>query len=190
MKKIFCLFLVLLICCSCTENESKVNYTYDIVTKAVDMSGYEGVNSTIHMFKGVTVDQLYNTIDNDSSAVFYLGRTNCECCQTCIKYLNEVATDLGVTVYYIDVYDKEMPIETDEEIQKLTDYLLPILAEVDGEKELQTPTVFSVINGELKNSLICLSNWTWDYPPKDSQVKKLKNKYIEILKPFAEKNQE
>lgn len=190
MKKLLSIFIVLLLLCSCKKNENKVNYTYDIVSKVVDMSSYDGVNSIDHMFKGITVDQLYNTIDNKSSAVFYLGRSNCECCQTCVKYLNEVAKDLGVTVYYIDVYDKDMPIESDEEILKLTNCLLPILAEVDGEKELQTPTVFSVINGELENSLICLANWTWDYPPKDSQINKLKNKYIQILKPFVEKNQD
>ena len=191
MRKIFILFLMLFMCCSCTkDNTSEVNYTYEIVSKSADMSAYDGVSSTQHMFRYITVDQLYNTIDNDSSAAFYLGRTNCECCQTCVKYLNEVATELNVTIYYIDVYNSEMPLETEEEITRLTNYLYPILEEVDGVKELQTPTVFSVVNGELKDSLICLKDWKWDNPPTESQVNRLKKKYKEILSPFVDKNQD
>lgn len=186
MKKLFSLFFVCLLLCSCSEkNDDYINYTYEVNTHMVDMSGYDGLHSTGHMFVGVTVDELFNVIDSKSSGVFYLGRTNCGCCQRCVKYLNEVATNLNVTVYYLDAYDPIHPITDDETIAKLTEYLYNILAEVDGERNLQTPTVFSVINGELKNSLICLSNWTFDDPPTDSQIKKLENKYTEILKPFS-----
>lgn len=186
MKKLISFLAILLFLCGCgTKDSSEVNYTYEVNTKPADMSGYDGMHSTGHMFVNVTVDELFNVIDNKSSGVFYLGRTNCGCCQTCVKYLNEVATNLNVTIYYIDAYDPVRPITDDETIDKLTSYLYDILAEVDGERSLQTPTVFSVVNGNLKNSLICLSNWVFDDPPTDSQVKKLENKYTEILKPFC-----
>ena len=75
IKKVFIILLVLLTCASC----KKVDYTYDISYIDVDMSEYEGMNSTQHMFRAVTVQELFNCIDNKSSGVFYLGRTNCGC---------------------------------------------------------------------------------------------------------------
>lgn len=187
MKKLLCLLFICLLLVGCGDKQdiNEVNYTYDVNSRAVDMSGYDGLHSTGHQFVGITVDELFNVIDNKSSGAFYLGRTNCACCQTCIKYLNEVAANLNVTIYYLDAYDPIKPITDEEVIDKLTEYLYPILAEVDGERTLQTPTIFSVVNGEFKSSLICLGNWTFDDPPTNSQVKKLENKYTEILKPFC-----
>lgn len=186
MKKFLVSLLVLLICVGCSSNKETPKYTYDIKTKQVDMSGYEGVNSTQHKFVGVTVQELFNCIDEKSSGVFYLGRTNCGCCQTCVQYLNRVATELDMTIYYIDVYDPDMPLTDTELCDKLREYIYDILDEVDGQKELQTPTVFNVINGKLTDSIICLANSTWDNPPTQAQENKLMNKYKEILKPFVE----
>lgn len=185
MKKFVLLLLVLIFITGCSRKDT-VNYTYDIVSKDVDMSSYDGVNSTDHMFKGVTVQELFNCIDNKSSAVFYLGRTNCACCQTCLQYLDRTSKEMGVTIYYLDVYDADMPLTDKDLCDKLKTYIYNIL-EVDesGEKVLQTPTVFSVVNGELVDSIVCLSNYKWDNPPTESQENKLINKYKEILKPFV-----
>lgn len=182
MKKVFLVLLTFVLLCSCSK---KINYTYDINSRNVDMSSYEGLSATNHMFKAITVQELFNVIDNKSSGVFYLGRTNCSCCQITVKYLNEVALVYNVPVYYIDVYDEQMPIN-DELKDKLTIYLYDIVAEIDGEKQLQTPTIFSVINGEITNSLICLSNWDWNPTPTKKQEEKLLKKYKEIITPFAE----
>ena len=184
MKKVFSFVLILLLLCGCNSNG--INYTYNIKSKDVDMSCYDGVNSTNHMFRGITVQELFNCIDNKSSGVFYLGRENCGCCQTCITYLDQASRELNVTVYYIDVYDEDMPITDKETIEKLKEYIGPILAKDDeGVKQLQTPTVFSVVNGEFINSIICLADYPWDTPPTKSQEEKLLNKYKEILKPFV-----
>ena len=190
MKKVLSVLLVLLLCTSCgKDDDGEINQSYNIVSKDVDMSGYEGVNSTNHNFRGVTVQELFNCIDEKSSAVFYLGRTNCACCQTCLKYLDRVSRNLNVTIYYIDVYDKDMPLTSTELCDKLKEYIYDILEEnEEGEKELQTPTVFSVINGELKkeNSIVCLSNYYWDTPPTEKQENRIMNKYEAILKPFLD----
>ena len=185
MKKIIVIFLFLIICFGCS-NSVDVKYPYTIQSKNVDMSMYDGVTSTEHMFKSVTVQELFNTIDKKSSGVFYLGRDNCSCCQTCIQYLNEAAMDLGVTVYYINAYDEEMPVASDSETyNKLFEYLYDILDTVDGEKQLQTPTIFSVINGEIVDHLICLGDFAWDTPPTKLQTLRLVNKYKSILEPFS-----
>lgn len=197
MKK-FLIFLVIILCLTgCKSEEIKNNY--DIVSYDVDMSGYDGVNSTMHAFKRVTVDQLFNCIDEKSSAVFYLGRTNCACCQTCVQYLNKAAMELNVTVYYIDVYDKDMPLvvsdgscpECKERTELLRQYLYDILFVNDeGEKELQTPTVFSIVNGEIADHIICLGNYQWDNPPTEAQINKIINRYKQILKPFSIESQD
>ena len=185
MKKPLLILMLLLVCVGCQSKKADINYTYDIVCKDVDMSGYEGVGSTQHMFKGITVDQLFNCIDKKSSGIFYLGRTNCGCCQTCCRYLNEAATRLNVNVYYIDVYDKDMPLTTDEICDKLRLYLNDILDVVDGKKELQTPTVFTVINGEFADHMICMNNQSWSTPPTEKEINKLIDRYVEMLKPFS-----
>lgn len=186
MKKFLSILVILLILCGCSKDGNEINYTYEIQSYDVDMSCYDGVHSTDHNFRRITVDQLFNCIDNKSSGVFYLGRENCGCCQTCVQYLTKASKELGVTIYYLDVYDKDMPLTEKEIVEKLRDYMSPILPLNDeGVKELQTPTVFSVVNGEFKDSIICLANYSWDTPPTASQEEKLINRYKQILSPFV-----
>lgn len=185
IKKVITLLLILITLIGCS-NKTEVNYTYDIQSKPVDMSSYDRVNSTDHMFKAITVQELFNCIDNKSSAVFYLGRTNCGCCQTTVMYLDEAAKQANVTIYYMDVYNEQMPITDKEIADKLKLYMFDILyINEDGKRELQTPTVFNVVNGEIKDSLICLGNLAWDDEPTEAQKNQLINKYREIFKPFS-----
>ena len=64
MKKVFLVLLTFVLLCSCSK---KTNYTYDINSRNVDMSSYEGLSATNHMFKAITVQELFNVIDNKSS---------------------------------------------------------------------------------------------------------------------------
>lgn len=185
MKKfVFCIFILFFVC-SCNEH-SRVNYTYEIKCSDADMSEYDDVGNNEHMFKDIIVTELFNCIDSKSSGIFYLGRSNCGCCQTCIGYMNSVALDLNVPIYYIDVYNKDLPL-TDEELNdELKLYLFDILAEKDGEKILQTPIVFTVINGELTDSLICLEGINWnDGDPSDEAKKQLLDRYTKMFEPFS-----
>jgi hypothetical protein len=184
MKKIS-IILVMLLLTACTS-EKVVNYNYTINAKTVDMSSYDGVNSTNHNFKLALPNDLFNVIETKSSAVFYLGRSDCSCCQTCVKYLNQVALELGVTVYYIDAYNPEEPCTDEEMYEKLFNALYPILDEKDGEKDLYTPHVFSIINGEFDGSLICVGNLDWSHHETTKQIDGLKDAYYKILKPFAD----
>lgn len=183
IKKLVSIILILLLCCGCSKYN--INYTYDIKSIDVDMSKYEGVNSTNHMFRAITVDEFFNCVDNKSSGVFYLGRSNCACCQTCIQFLNKAALNLNVPIYYMDVYDERQPIMDEEIMNKLKLYLFDIMNEIDGKKELQTPTVFSVINGEIVDSIICLGDYVWEDEPNYFAKLLLVNRYSSILKPFS-----
>lgn len=187
MKKIILLFIFLLILCGCNKKPTvEIESNYDIVSSTVDMSDYFGVNSTNHCFRLVTCQELFNTIDNKGSGVFYLGRSNCNCCQDVTKYLDEVARELNVTVYYIDVYNPQENLGSDKELQdKLKEYMYDICAlDSDGEKAIYTPHLFQVINGELGENQICHDN-IYNSEPTETQINKLKDVYRNILKPFS-----
>lgn len=188
MKRFFVLLCIILLLSSCgSKNDpEEVRYPYEIISKNVDMSGYEGVNSVKHNFRLITPSELFNCIDNKSSGVFYLGRTNCGCCQRVCRYLNEVAQELGVTVYYIDVYNEDESLMDKEVQDQMYEYLDPILkTDESGEKAIMTPQVFSVINGELKDSQICFDDYVLDPTPTEKQIEDFKEAYRRILGPFA-----
>ena len=187
MKKILIVLILALSLVSCSKKEEEAlvpEYPYEIVSDRVDMSAYTGVTSTDHNFRLIKVTELFNTIDNKSSGVFYLGRTSCNCCQSVCKYLNEVAKELGVTVYYIDVYNPDEPLTEKEMQEKLYEYMYEILGHDDeGNKTLLTPQVFSVVNGEFYGSQICFDNYKLDT---DAQIEEFKDAYRALMKPFAQ----
>ena len=188
MKKFIGVLLVLLCLCGCNSKPEEVQYTYDIKSSSVDMSAYEGVSSTNHNFRLITPTEFFNAYDAKSSGIFYLGRDNCACCQKVCRYLSETAKEMNVTVYYIDVYNKEEPL-TDPDLQdKLYEYMYPILGSDNGEKALLTPEVFSLINGKYGGSQICYDNYELDYNPTNEQIEKFKDSYRKIFKPFVEDN--
>lgn len=188
IRKIIALLFCFLFLVSCSKEKESVRpeYTYEIISENIDMSAYEGVSSTDHCFRIITVSELFNTIDNKSSGVFFLGRANCGCCQRVCRYINETAKEMGVTVYYIDVYNKNEPLNEKELQDKLFDYLYKILGkDENGNKTLLTPHFFSVVNGEFYKDLICFDGLKLDPEPTAEQVEKLENVYREIMKPFA-----
>ena len=189
MKKIGILFIVLIFFSACAKKEEKElpvpEYPYTIVSKAVDMSAYEGVSSTRHNFRIITISELANTVDQKSSGVFFLGRTNCGCCQDVCKYLNEVALELNVTVYYINVYNEDEPLDQQDMIDALYKYLDPILNEDEGKKVLLTPQVFSIVNGEFYGSQICVDGYNVTEDSSIRQIEKFKDSYRAIMAPFA-----
>ena len=185
MKKILITILLILLC-ACNSSNKTPKYTYEIQSDPVDMSSYEGVISTKHNFRSIVVSEFYNCIDNESSGIFYLGRSNCGCCQTVTKYLSEVASELGVTIYYLDAYNQKEPLTEEKNYMKLMEYMKSILKEEDGEKVLLTPHLFTVINGKYVGSQVCYDNLDFDgQNPKEQQIESLKEVYRMILQPFV-----
>ena len=193
MKKFILILMMFLLLCSCKEEkkESEIpGYTFEIESERIDMSGYEGVTSTKHNFRIVKLSEVFRTIDEGSSGIFYLGRTNCGCCQEITRILNEAAMELNVNVYYIDPYDEDYDLVSDVEIRKKTmEYLYDILdPNEEGEKDLMTPHVFTVINGHFGDSQVCFDHMKVDNSNKEKKASALKSRYLEMLEPFQ--NQE
>ncbi|MBO4918560.1 MAG: hypothetical protein J5365_00230 [Erysipelotrichaceae bacterium] len=190
MKKILLILMMFLMLCSCRNEEERETeipeYTFEMQSEPIDMSGYDGVTSTRHKFRIIRLSEVFRTIDEKSSGVFFIGRTNCGCCQEVVMILNEAAMECDVNIYYIDPYDEDYNLVSDMEMREKTmNYLYEILDEnEEGEKDLMTPHLFTVINGHFGDSQICFDNMRVDNADAEKKTKALKKRYLEILEPF------
>ena len=186
MKKLITIIICLLILTGCKNDYSK---PWNINTYDADMSYYEGLNRSGHMFVGTTVGELKRLIDEKGYGVFVFSHKFCAHCQIAMKMMNDVAEELNVYIYYIDGYSDEYPIQDTENYDILFDILFDYLKEDENnEKAFFTPHIFSIIDGKIVESYI---GTTWeglDYTKTDE--KNLKDIYRNILKPFAPKNQD
>lgn len=180
--------LLLLVACSNTK-EPDLNLNFNLETYMADMSGYQNLKSTGHMFLGTTVSELKRTVDEKGYGVFVLSRTSCSHCQLAMQYLNEVAEQLNVYVYYIDAESETYPILGTDNYNTLLELLDPVLdIDENGEKYIQTPDVFTIVDGEITANQIG-TTWTGsEYSGKD--VQELEDAYTKMLKPFASESQD
>lgn len=191
MKKIISLLLILLclVGCSTEYPTPDLSSNFELETYLVDMSGYENLKSTNHMFKGTTVSELKRTVDEKGYGVFVLSRTSCSHCQSAMQYLNAVAEELGVYIYYIDAESETYPIVGTDNYQTLYDILEPVLEKGDdGQKSIQTPDVFTIVDGEITSNYIG-TTWTGSNYDEDD-VNDLKEVYTKMLKPFSSVSQD
>lgn len=192
MKKILSVLMCLLFLVGCSEKEvakPDFNSDFTIETYKVDMSGYENLKSSGHMFLGTTVSELKRTIDEKGYGAFILSRTSCSHCQIAMQYLNQAAEELGVYVYYIDAESETYPILNTENFNILYDVLYDVLEKGDdGEKEMQTPHLFTIIDGEIVGSQI---GTTWNGSSySESDTNKLVETYKSLLTPFVDESQD
>lgn len=188
MRKIKILALLLIVLLGgCQKKEKAVpEFPYEVHSEKIDMSGYSGLSSTQHNFRLVSIEELYRTIDEKSSGVFYLATTSCGCCQNITRYLSEVASELGVTVYYIDAFDPENDLSTREANERLVSYIEPIMGLDDnGNKVVLTPHLIVVTNGELSGSQICYDGLGISDISLDRNIRKLEDVYRSLLEPFV-----
>lgn len=192
MKKIITILLILLCLVGCSKEEypsPDLNNEFTLETYLADMSGYQNLKSTGHMFKGTTVSELKRTIDEKGYGVFVLSRTSCSHCQLAMQYLNEVASNLDVYIYYIDAESDIYPILGTDNYDVLFEVLEPVLEkDEDGEKTIQTPDVFTIVNGEITANQIG-TTWTGSNYS-DEDVAKLEEVYTSMLKPFSNLSQD
>lgn len=192
MKKILSILLVLLCLCGCSKEElasPDLSNEFVLETYMADMSGYQNLKSTGHMFKGTTVSELKRTVDEKGYGVFVLSRTSCSHCQLAMQYLNKAAEELGVYVYYIDAESITYPILGTDNYDTLYEILEPVLTEdEDGEKTIQTPDVFTIVDGVITANQIG-TTWTGNsYDEKDAE--ELVSVYKDMLKPFSSVSQD
>lgn len=191
MKKLLSILLICLVLFGCSKKQEKPDLSKEFVieTYKADMSGYENLKSSGHMFVGTTVSELKRTVDEGGYGVFVLSRTGCHSCQLAMQYLNEVAQELGVYIYYIDAQSDAYPILGTDNYDILYEVLYETIPENEnGERDLQTPEVVTIVDGKITGSQI---GTTWggsNYTDKD--VTKLEDIYRKLLTPFVQESQD
>ena len=94
------------------------------------------------------IDKIINILEKGTGIV-YLGFPECPWCQTYVKYLNEVAMDLGIEkIYYYNI--REDRSNNTEEYQKIVSILENYLQnDEEGNKRIYVPSVITLKKGEI-----------------------------------------
>lgn len=188
MKKQILKGLVLLGCCllalsACSQKDNTpVHYLDDLKMVDVDMSGYQGFNVAEHQFKRVTLKEANRIYKEGGSGILYYGYTSCTWCTQAVPVMNEVAKELGLTIYYVDMGTDDG--NTEESYNEFIDLVKDFLkTDDDGEPALFVPQVFVVKNGKIVGDHLSTVD---SYSPSqgnmtDSQKKELKGIYKKIF---------
>ncbi|MDI9518011.1 MAG: hypothetical protein WBH68_07630 [Erysipelotrichaceae bacterium] len=149
MKKIIILLLVVLSLMGCGPEKETIEIKSSVTlnsTKA-DMSNYVLFKESDHVFELVGVKESSRIYDEKGSAILYYGYPQCPFCNRILDSLNDAAKDLGVIVYYVDIYDETA---TEEDINGLFEDLDPILMkDENGLPIFYVPEVVVVKDGEI-----------------------------------------
>ena len=152
MKKRLLISIAALVClltwagCSQQDNSEAV-YLDDLVTTDVDMSVYQGFNVADHQFRKLTMKEANRLFAEGGSGILYYGYSSCAWCTQAVPVMNEVVAELGLTIYYVDMYSDDG--NTEEVYNTLISYVDDYLQHEDGEAVFYVPQVFVVKNGKV-----------------------------------------
>lgn len=179
MKKVLLILLLFLTACGNKVEKKMPTQTLKVDerlnTFEVDMSGYKNMRAFEHQFLGVSPSDILEIKEEKITGLFFIGYTGCHVCQEATQYINDVAKENDIKVYYVDAYSKKYPLS--EKYEEVYNYLKPVI-EGDG---LSTPLVFALKDGEFKGYHLGLLK-KWDYQNvKEAQVKELKDNYQKLI---------
>ena len=115
MKKIywFALLIVLIFPilegCSIETKDSSESENSSIQN---DFKEYE---KNVRDFKKINANQLNSKIENEEKYIVYFGRPTCPYCRDFVPYLNEIATNNKLVIYYVNTDNTE----SDADLKKL-----------------------------------------------------------------------
>lgn len=180
IKKIFLCVLILFLC-ACQEKvePKKVEQTIQVDERlngfTVDMSGYKNMSAFDHQFIAIAPSDLLEIKEEKVTGLFFIGFKGCHVCQEAVQYMNEVAKENNIKIYYIDAYSEKYPLS--EVYAEVFEYIRPV---IDGDG-LSTPLVFAVKDGEFKGHHMGLVK-DWNYEKNsEKQVQQLKNNYQKLV---------
>lgn len=95
-----------------------------------------------------TAEEVINVLKHGTGVV-YLGFPECPWCQTYVKYLNEVANDVGIEkIYYYNILEDRT--NNTEEYKEIVSLLSEVLQYDDeGNSRVYVPNVSFHVNGEI-----------------------------------------
>lgn len=184
MKKLIVLIMFLLLLVGCSRSlKPDFDSNFEVETYRCDMSAYDGMSSVNHHFLGTTVDELERTLNEKGYGIFVLSYNTCPHCKVLMQYMEEVCEELDVYIYYLDAYSKRYPIVGTDDYDRLFELMKPACEKVDGVLGLQTPTLFTIIDGKIIDHKIGA-----EYEgatPSEKEVKQIKQEYRDMMKPFV-----
>lgn len=94
------------------------------------------------------IDEIINILEKGTGIV-YLGFPECPWCQRYVKYLNEVAVDMGVEkIYYYNIHEDRK--NNTEKYQKIVSILDSYLQnDEEGNKRIYVPSVIAIKKGNI-----------------------------------------
>ncbi len=192
MKKIVLVFVALMTLVSCGKSQTtdtEVNETITITnsvelnTTDADMSNYKWLYDSEPAFVEMTLEESVRIFKEGGGGILYYGYAGCPWCERAVPILNDVAKELGITVYYINVHAQT----TMEAYNELLTYITPILeTDSNGEPEFKVPEVIAVKNGEITDHHLALVDGfkieSDESQMSDSQKEELRNIYLDLIK--------
>ena len=146
---------------------------------------YEGIEED-NVFVYRNIDEIINIMERGTGVV-YLGFPECPWCHAYVKYLNEVAKEVGIEkIYYYNVLEDRT--NNTENYQKLTKILKGHLQyDEEGNEKIYVPNVSFHIEGKIIGNDYETSKDTHGFKePSDywteDEVKELKNTLTKYMK--------
>lgn len=146
---------------------------------------YEGIEED-NVFVYRNIDEIINIMERGTGVV-YLGFPECPWCHVYVKYLNEVAKEVGIEkIYYYNVLEDRT--NNTENYQKLTEILKGHLQyDEEGNEKIYVPNVSFHIEGKIIGNDYETSKDTHGFKePSDywteDEVKELKNTLTKYMK--------
>ncbi len=175
---------------ACTSNEGSSESKYDPATFTyvedlrslpVDMMAYNGFSDTEHAFRKLGFEESFRFFDEAGTGILFYGYPGCASCTQAVPVLNDVAKELGQTIYYVDISAEEFKQEYVDKLGEAASEFVE--KDENGVPQLFVPFVLSVVNGEVIDAYtgsISSSNAQLN----ESESKQLAEIYHEVLEPF------
>lgn len=150
-KKLILMITLMAMCIGCTSKDVSI-----IEKKHANMDSYLLLKDKQHNFQTSSFDEALKFINDQKSAVFYIGYPDCAWCKEAIPILNKVAKAQNKKIYYIELYDKEGNKTFD---QKAYEKFMSIAEDKldkdeEGNPTLYVPFVFTLKKGVLDKTHI------------------------------------
>ena len=167
---------------------------FDIKKEKTDSEKFKEEYSEVrsnNVFVYKDIDEVIKLMENGTGVV-YLGFPECPWCQAYVKYLDEVASEVGIeSIYYYNILEDRK--DNTEGYQRLVEILGDYLQyDMDGNKRIYVPNVSFHISGEIIGVDFETSLDTHDLSDPseywtEEEVKDLKNTLTELMERVYDK---
>lgn len=191
MKKLLCALLLVSSLVGCSKKEEPtptstsevvIENNVEVAATKADMSGYSRLTDADHRFITIEFEDLLRIFEEKGTAIIYFGRVNCPFCQRAVPVINEVAKELNIDVYSVNV---DNAVFTMDMYYAIEPYIEKTFVESQGQKNFLIPELVSVKDGEVQQWHISLvEDFVLDSDDKemnDEQVAHLKEIYRNVI---------